>query len=174
MNWKNIKLLILDNDGVLTDGSIIYDNLGNEWKMFSAKDGLGIKLLEFTDIQIAVITGKTSQLLAKRCAELGIKKLYQGIRNKLKTTRNLLRELELDWENVAYLGDDWNDFPVMKRSAISAVTNDSFPDLKKKVDIILQNKGGENAVREFIEMILKKKGIYEETLAKFIDHLEHI
>ncbi|HCX72465.1 MAG TPA: 3-deoxy-D-manno-octulosonate 8-phosphate phosphatase, partial [Candidatus Cloacimonas sp.] len=112
---ENIKLLILDNDGVLTDGKIYYDDNRLETKAFSAKDGLGIKLLGFTDIKVAIITGRRSQILQQRCDDLGIKILFQKINNKLKVAEEILKNLDLDWQNVAYMGDDWNDFPVMER-----------------------------------------------------------
>jgi len=171
-DYKNIKLLILDNDGVLTDGRIIYDNNQLESKNFSAKDGLGIRLLQQTDIQLAIITGRTSKILEKRCSDIDIVHLYQSIRNKLKKTEELLKELDLTWENVAYLGDDWNDYPVIKRCAVSAAPADAFPNFKEKVDIVLTRKGGKGAVREFIELILKEQGIFDDTLEKLIDYLE--
>ncbi len=171
-DFKKIKLLILDNDGVLTDGKVIYDNHRTESKNFSAKDGLGIKLLSFSDIKLAVITGRESEILAQRCDDLQVTLLFQKVRNKLKKTRELLEELDLSWENVAFMGDDWNDYPVMKRCYISACPADAFPDLKEKVDHVTNRNGGEGAVREFIVHILKEKGIYEEVLEKFISHLE--
>ena len=173
-DFKKIKLLILDNDGVLTDGRIIYDDNKLESKNFSAKDGLGIRILQQTDIQLAIITGRTSRILEKRCSDIDIVHLYQGIRNKLKKTEELLKELDLSWENVAYLGDDWNDYPVIKRCGISATPSDAFPDFKEKVDIILTRKGGKGAVREFIELILKEQGIFNETVEKLVAYLETI
>ena len=172
-DFKKIKLLILDNDGVLTDGKIIYNNQQVESKNFSAKDGLGIRLLQQTEIKLAIITGRTSRILEKRCEDLDIKQLHQGIRNKLKRTNKLLSELQLSWENVAYLGDDWNDYPVMKRCAISATPSDAFDEIKERVDIVLQRKGGEGVVREFIELILKEKGIFDGTVEKLVTYLEN-
>ncbi len=172
--FDKIKLLILDCDGVLTDGKVVYDSNQNELKNFSAKDGLGIKLLSFSEIKIAIITGRKSEMLTKRCEELGITLLFQKIRNKIKKTEELLNDLHLGWENIAYLGDDWNDYPVMEKCQISAVPNDAFESIKNKVDIITKRKGGEGAVREFIEIILKEQGIYEEVVQKFISSLENM
>jgi 3-deoxy-D-manno-octulosonate 8-phosphate phosphatase (KDO 8-P phosphatase) len=171
-DFSKIKLLILDNDGVLTDGKIIYNENYIESKNFSAKDGLGIRLLQQTDLELAIITGRTSKILERRCEDLDIKYLHQKVRNKLAKTTNLLKELDLTWDNVAYLGDDWNDYPVMKRCAISATPADAFDTIKAEVDIVLQRKGGEGAVREFIEIILKEKGIFEDTVKKLTDYLE--
>lgn len=171
-DFNSIKLLILDNDGVLTDGSIIYDDQKIESKNFSAKDGLGIRLWQQANLQLAVISGRSSNVLTRRCSDLGIDHLYQGVRNKLQKTRELLKELSLDWRNVAYLGDDWNDFSAMKYCEISAVPADSFPDIQEKVDIVLTRNGGKGAVREFIELILKKKGILDESINSFIQKLD--
>ncbi len=171
MDFKKIKLLILDNDGVLTDGKIIYDNNQLESKNYNAKDGLGMKLLQFSGIELAIITGRTSKILEKRCNDLQIKLLFQGIRNKLRKTTGLLKELNLKWENIAYMGDDWNDIPVMEKCNISATPADAFEDIKSRVDLVMIRKGGEGAVREFIELILKEQGIYEESLQKLLDHL---
>lgn len=171
-DYNKIILLILDNDGVLTDGRIVYDNNHLESKNFSAKDGLGIRLLQQTDIQLAIISGRTSKILEKRCQDLDIKYLFQNVRNKSKKTEELLSELNLKWENVAYLGDDWNDYPVVKRCGISAAPADAFPDFKEKVDVVLSREGGKGAVREFIELILKEQGIFEEALEKLISYLE--
>ena len=131
MDFSKIKLIILDNDGVLTDGKIIYDNNKLESKNFNAKDGLGIKLLQFSDIKLAIITGRNSNVVEQRCDDLQIKLLFQGVRNKLKKTIELLKELNLDWENVAYMGDDWNDFPVMEKCNISVhwLTVNNFPSV---------------------------------------------
>jgi len=172
MEFSKIKLIILDNDGVLSDGKVIYDNNKLESKNFSAKDGLGIKLLQFSDIKLAIITGRSSDILEKRCDDLQIKMLYQGVRNKLKKTTELLKDLKLEWENVAYMGDDWNDFPVMEKCNISATPADAFDDIKNKVDLVAERNGGEGAVRELIELILKKQGKYEKCLQKLLDHLK--
>ena len=172
MDFSKIKLIIIDNDGVLTDGKIIYDNNKLESKNFNAKDGLGIKLLQFSDIKLAIITGRNSNVVEQRCNDLQIKLLYQGVRNKLEKTTKLLKDLNLDWENIAYMGDDWNDFPVMEKCNISAVPADAFDDIKSRVDLVTKRNGGEGAVREFIELILKKQGNYEESLQKLLDYLK--
>jgi len=172
MDFSKIKLIILDNDGVLTDGKIIYDNNKLESKNFNAKDGLGIKLLQFSDVKLAIITGRSSKVVEQRCDDLQIKLLFQGVRNKLKKTTELLKELNLDWENVAYMGDDWNDFPVMEKCNISATPADAFDDIKSRVSLVTKRNGGEGAVREFIELILIKQGKYEESLQKLLDHLK--
>jgi len=170
---SNIKLIILDNDGVLTDGKIIYNNNRIESKNFSAKDGLGIRLLSFSDIEIVIITGRQSEILAQRCDDLGIKHLYQMVRNKRKVVENLLKEMGMNWENVAIMGDDWNDYPVMQKAALVAVPQDTFEDLRSRADFVSERSGGNGAVREFIEYILKKQGKYEDVLQKLLSFLEN-
>ena len=172
-DYKKIKLLILDCDGVLTDGKIIYDDNRNEIRNFSAKDGLGIKLLPFANIQVAVISGKKSEILARRCEDLGIRHVFQKVRNKLKTAEELIEQLNLNWENVAFMGDDWNDFPIVKRAYITSAPADAFEDFQKKVDFVTRRNGGEGAVREFIEHILKEQGVYDKTVEKLVAHLEN-
>lgn len=174
MDFNKIKILILDNDGVLTDGKIIYNNDKIESKNYCAKDGLGIKLLQFSDIKLAIITGRKSKILQQRCDDLGIEILYQGIRNKFAETEKLLERLELKWENVAYLGDDWNDYPVLEKCGVSATPANAFEDLRERVDLITKRNGGEGAVREFIELILKEQGKYEDCLQKLLIRLKYL
>jgi len=170
----NIKLLILDCDGVLTDGKIFYDDNKRETKAFDAKDGLGIKMLDFTKIMIAVITGRNSTILARRCRDLKIKYLFQGIKNKRKKVSELLEDLNLEWGNVAYMGDDWNDFSAMQKAYFKAVPKDVMPDLKEKADFISSRKGGYGAVRDLIEYILKKRNEYDKTVSKLVSYLDSL
>jgi 3-deoxy-D-manno-octulosonate 8-phosphate phosphatase (KDO 8-P phosphatase) len=169
---NKVKLIILDNDGVFTDGKITYDNNGVESKNFTACDGLGIKMLTFTDIKVAIITGRESAILTRRCNDLKIEFLFQKVRNKLKIADQLRQELGLNWENIAVMGDDWNDYPLLSQAALSAVPHNAFDDLKSKVDFVASRKGGEGAVREFIELILKEQGKYDEVVEKLLAFLE--
>ena len=166
--WDKIKLLVLDCDGVLTDGRIIYGCGGEEMKNFDAHDGMGFLLMRHTIVQAAVITGRQSAALERRCADLGIKHLYQGVPNKLQVLGDMLKELQLNWDNVVYIGDDWNDIPCMFRCAASICPSDAMPDIRKLCDIVLQSPGGRGAVREGIEMILKHKGIYEQAVVAYL------
>ena len=170
---ENIKLIIFDSDGVLTDGKIIYTSDLVETRNFNARDGLGLKLLLYSDIKVAVISGKRTSTLKRRCNELGIKEVHQNVKNKLKKSELLLKKFQIQWENVAYMGDDWNDFPVIKRAAFSGIPSDGAKDMQSKVDFVSQFTGGNGAVREFIEFILKEKGIYEKILDKFLNDLEN-
>jgi 3-deoxy-D-manno-octulosonate 8-phosphate phosphatase (KDO 8-P phosphatase) len=169
---NKIKIIVLDCDGVLTDGKITYDNNQLELKSFSAHDGLGVKILSFSDIKVAVVTGRESQCLAKRCDDLKITLLYQAISNKRKTIESILAELNLDWENVAYMGDDWNDWPAMKKSGLKTAPANANNAIKERVDWIAPRNGGDGAVRDLIDYILKKQGKYESCVEKFLIHLD--
>jgi 3-deoxy-D-manno-octulosonate 8-phosphate phosphatase (KDO 8-P phosphatase) len=163
----------LDSDGVLTDGKIIYSAERIETRHFHARDGLGIKLLQCSDIKIAVISGKKTRTLTRRCTELGIKNLYQNIKNKVATTEKLLNKLNLNFENVAYMGDDWNDYPVIQKVGFSGIPADGAEEMKPNVDFVSDFAGGNGAVRQFIEHILKEKGIYEETLEALLHVIQN-
>ncbi|MBN1326989.1 MAG: HAD hydrolase family protein [Candidatus Cloacimonetes bacterium] len=173
MKIDQISLIITDCDGVLSDGKVIYGSDGSELKNFSAKDGLGIRLLGYTDIKIAVITGRSSEALIRRCSDLRISLLFQKIHNKKKCAEKLLNDLGLKWENTAVIGDDWNDYPILHRAALSAAPADAPSDLQDKVDLVTSKPGGAGAVRELIEYIIKAKGVYEQTIRQFINDLEN-
>ena len=166
---NDIKLIILDCDGVLTDGSIIYDEQRIESKHFNAKDGLGMRMVLNLGIEIAVITGRRSELLAQRCNDIGITHLHQHVRHKLRVAGELIEHLGLTWDNVAVMGDDWNDMPMLEKAGISATPADAFPDIKARVDLVTERKGGKGAVREFIEWILKGQNRYEEAVQTLLD-----
>ncbi len=171
INFKEIKLLILDCDGILTDGKIIYDNNFIETKNFSCYDGLAIQIVRHTNLKLAVITGRKSHCLEQRCKELGIELLYQGVKNKLVQSETLLTQLGLTWSETAYMGDDWNDYPAMKNAALKICPNNSFPNFKTHCDYVTERNGGDGAVREAIEYIFTKQELYEEILEKFLQHL---
>ena len=168
---KKIKLVCFDCDGVLTDGKIIYiqteDKTIFEQKNFSAKDGMGIMMLNRAGLIPAVITGRTSEVLTRRCKDLKIDHLYQNIEDKAEKMQELLTELALDWENLAYVGDDWNDYPILTKAGFAATPFDGDEAIKPFVDFIAQNKGGEGAVREIIDLILASQGLYEKAVEKF-------
>ncbi|MCB5225035.1 MAG: HAD hydrolase family protein [Candidatus Cloacimonadaceae bacterium] len=169
--WEKIKLLAFDCDGVLTDGRIIYDSAGGESKNFSAQDGLGFMLLWGTDIQTAVITGRESDLLKRRCQDLRISHLFQKIPNKLQIAQGLLKELGLGFNNMLFMGDDWNDIPLMNRAAVSVCPANAPESVKALCDVVTKAKGGHGAVRECIEYVLTRKGIFEEAVLKYLARL---
>jgi 3-deoxy-D-manno-octulosonate 8-phosphate phosphatase (KDO 8-P phosphatase) len=169
VNWEQIKLLILDCDGVLTDGRIIYGNDNLDLKQFDAADGMGIMLLSQIDLDIAVVSGRESDALAQRCRDLKIKLLHQGVANKLACVTQLLEELELDFDNVIYMGDDWNDVHCLHRAALSVAPQNAHPEIHKLVDMVTNHSGGRGAVRELIDFVLAKKGLYEKAINSYLE-----
>jgi 3-deoxy-D-manno-octulosonate 8-phosphate phosphatase (KDO 8-P phosphatase) len=170
-NAAEIRLLILDCDGTLTDGLIVYNDAGSESKHFSAKDGLGLHLAHLVGLDIAIITGRFSEMLARRCQDLHITHLLQKVSNKRLAADELLLELGLQWSQVAVVGDDWNDLPIMEPAAISACPSDAFPTFMKRVDVVLERRGGDGAVREFVERLLLARNQYDEAVDRLLDVL---
>lgn len=162
---KLIKLLILDVDGVLTDGKIIYNDSGEEIKAFDVKDGHGIKLLMRSGIEIALITGRESEVVLHRARDLGIEQVYQKVTNKMEVYEKILNDKKLEDENVGFVGDDLVDIPVLKRVGFSAAVLDAVSEVKEIADYIASKKGGGGAVREICELLLKAqnkwKGVTE-------------
>jgi len=161
----SIKLLILDVDGTMTSGKITYSNSGEEFKSFCVKDGLAIASWIRLGRSVAIITGRESKIVAKRAQELGIEHFYQKIKDKASKAEEIFKELNITWENVAAVGDDLNDYSMLKRAKISFLPANGISYLQDKVDVVLKAKGGEGAIREMIEYILKLEGLYEEFLA---------
>ena len=168
INWNAIKLIMFDCDGVLTDGKIIYTNDSVEIKNFSARDGMGFTILHKAGLPSAVVTARNSQALSQRCKELKINHLCQGIQIKLKESEKLLKQLKLKWNNVVYMGDDWNDIPVMKKAAFSVCPNDAAEEIKTMADMVTVKKAGEGAARECIDFVLCQKGIFEQTIQAYL------
>lgn len=166
-NLKEIKIIILDVDGTMTDGRITYDNNGVETKSFDVKDGMAISKAIQHGIKVAIITGRRSKVVEYRAAELGIVDIYQGISNKIETLDKLLNKYNMTYENVAYMGDDINDIPAMMRANYVGGTLDSVPDIEELLNFKSRYKGGEGAVREFIETILKEQGIWGKIIENY-------
>ena len=151
---QNIKLLALDVDGVLTDGSIYISPAGEVFKGFNAKDGMGISCALRSGLQIAVITGRQSPIVERRCEELGITLLQQGVKDKRLALEQMAQKLGLVREEIAYMGDDLNDIPAFKASGLNLVPADAAIEVMAVADIITKASGGRGAVREAITMIL--------------------
>lgn len=160
-----IQLIVLDVDGCLTNGQIIYTNSGEELKAFNVKDGLAIKNAAKLGIKVAIITGRKSAIVEKRAQELEVEYLFQGVKNKLQCLEEIIQKMEIELKNVAALGDDLNDLKMLKQCGLSASPNDGSIYVVKEVDIRLNQKGGEGAAREFIEYIFKVNGLEKQ----FID-----
>ena len=151
---QKIKLLALDVDGVLTDGSIYISPAGEVFKGFNAKDGMGISCALRSGLQIAVITGRQSPIVERRCEELGITLLQQGVKDKRLALQQMAQKLGLVREEIAYMGDDLNDIPAFKASGLYLVPADAAIEVMAVADIITKASGGRGAVREAITMIL--------------------
>ena len=151
---QKIKLLALDVDGVLTDGSIYISPAGEVFKGFNAKDGMGISCALRSGLQIAVITGRQSPIVERRCEELGITLLQQGVKDKRLSLQQMAQKLGLVREEIAYMGDDLNDIPAFKASGLNLVPADAAIEVMAVADIITKASGGRGAVREAITMIL--------------------
>jgi len=165
---KLIKLLVLDVDGVLTDGSIIYNDKGEETKVFNAKDGLGIRLLMEAGIEICIATGRSSKALHHRCENLGITRVFDGLNDKTAIPGVLLEQTGVTAEKIAAIGDDLPDLPLMKKVGVSIAVADAHEIVRKNADMITLAKGGAGAVREVCEAILKAQGHWENILDRFI------
>jgi 3-deoxy-D-manno-octulosonate 8-phosphate phosphatase (KDO 8-P phosphatase) len=165
---KNIRLLILDVDGVMTDGGIILDNEGNESKRFHVRDGHGVKMLNRAGIKTAVVTGRKSKVVEIRAKELGITDVYQKVYQKSAVYEELLMKYQCGDENVAFMGDDIVDVELLKRAGISAVPADADEEAKKYAGIIMTKCGGRGAVREFTDLILKSSGLWEKVSGEFL------
>ncbi len=164
---RDIRLLVCDVDGVLSDGKVFYSANGDEIKNFNIKDGLGIKLLQKLGIEVAIITGRDSPMVARRAQELGVSKLYQGKRNKIASFEELLSELALSDAQVAYAGDDLPDLPLLKRCGIAIAPADAAPQIRQIADIVTQQKGGEGCVREFVDLLIDSRDAWSTVLADF-------
>ena len=167
---KSVKLLMLDVDGVLTDGKIIYNDRGEEIKAFNVRDGHGLKLLMRAGIEIALITGRKSKVVLHRARDLGIKKVYQRGTNKIDIYEKILKGKKLKDIHVGFVGDDLVDIPVLKRVGFSAAVGDAIPEVKKVVDYVASKRGGEGAVREICELLLKVQNKWEGITERYRDN----
>lgn len=166
---KKIKLLILDVDGVLTDGSIILDNEGNEYKSFHVRDGHGIRMLISAGVRVALITGRHSKVVARRAHELGITEVFQKCFNKVVAYNTLLKKYGLSDQETAYIGDDIVDAPIMARVGLPATVSDSVDEIKKYALLVTRQRGGRGAVREVADVILKAKGLWQEMFDEYFE-----
>lgn len=164
---EGIRLLLLDVDGVMTDGRIIYDGNGLETKFFNVKDGHGIKMLQRFGIEVGIITGRTSLVVDLRARELGIGLVYQGALKKLESYDDVKRKTGLDDAQIAYMGDDVIDVPVMRRVGFSAAPCDALPEVLAVADLVTSCAGGRGAVREVCDLILKGRGFWGQVMERY-------
>jgi 3-deoxy-D-manno-octulosonate 8-phosphate phosphatase (KDO 8-P phosphatase) len=165
---KQLKLLILDVDGVLTDGRLFFDEHGKEYKCFHARDGHGIKLLQQSGVEVAVISGRKSQSVAIRMQNLGVKHVYQGHENKRAAFAELLQNLNLRPEQVAHVGDDVLDLPIMLQAGFAVAVFDAHFAVKQRADWCTQSPGGLGAVREVCDLIMQVHGTFDVMLQTYL------
>lgn len=164
---KDIKLLILDVDGVLTDGGIIYNDNGLETKVFNAKDGLGIRLLMEAGFDLCIVTGRRSKALHNRCKNLGIELVFDNVRDKASVFNRILDQTGRSASEVAFMGDDLPDISLMKSVGLGIAVADAHKVVQNAADMVTAAKGGDGAVREVCELLLKVQGRWDEIIARF-------
>ena len=165
---KEIKLLLLDVDGVLTDGSIVYGNSGTELKAFNIKDGFGIRLLREAGVEVGIITARRSEAVERRAQDMKLAHLYQGVGNKIEAFAEILAAQKLIPQQVAYMGDDWLDLPLLSRVGLAVTVADGVAEVKAVAHYVTRQDGGRGAVRELCELIIEAKGQREELLARYL------
>lgn len=165
---KKIKLVILDIDGVLSTGMLYYGEHGETFKPFHVHDGVGIRMLQRAGIAVAIISAKRSEPLIKRLSDLDIQHVYLGHESKLPAYQKLKADLGLKDDEIAYMGDDLPDLPVLTCAGLAATVANGVDEVKQHVDYIAKNKGGKGAVREFCEMLLKAQNKYEGVIKSYL------
>ncbi len=165
---KKLKLLILDVDGVLTDGKLFFDNEGNEYKAFHARDGHGIKLLQQTGVDVAVISGRRSNSVIIRMKQLGIKHVYQGYENKISAFHEIIEKIAIKPEQAAHVGDDLLDLPLMTRVGLAVAVQDANFVVKQHADWCTTLSGGCGAVREVCDLIMQAQGSFDDIVSGYL------
>jgi len=170
LELQQIRLLAMDVDGVLTDGSLNIGAEGELFKAFNAKDGMGISLAMRNGLEIALITGRRSEIINRRAEELGITLLYEGVKDKALQLKQIAAERGISLDEIAYMGDDLNDLPAMVQAGISFAPADAAKDVLKAVNAVASCNGGRGAVREIIELILEAQGKWENIVKAYMSH----
>lgn len=167
---QNIKLVVLDVDGVLTNGQLTFGNQGELMKTFHAQDGLGITLAHTVGLKTAIITGRKSPMVELRCAELNITDIYQGKQSKIASLHELMKKYDLSLEEIAYVGDDLNDLPILVRVGLPCAVANAAPEVKEHAKLVTECSGGHGAVREVLEYILKSQGKWEDIIQSYLQN----
>ena len=161
---QKIKLLILDVDGVMTNNLLHYCDDGSEIKSFNTRDGHGMVMLQKSDVDIAIITGRASPLVTKRMADLKVKHVHQGVPDKLPTFLALTETLNIRLDEIAYIGDDILDLPILTQVGLSATPADGDDEVKSRVDYVSDFEGGRGCVRQMCELIMKSQGTWQKQM----------
>lgn len=157
---QRVRVLVLDVDGVLTDGRLLYLPDGRELKVFHARDGLGVQLMIASGCPVALISGRKSDAVRLRAHELGIELMFLGIEDKVATLEQIVDMLQIDLEEVAYIGDDLPDLPLLERVGLGFAPADAAPEVRSSAHVVLRASGGQGAVREACERVLKAQGAW--------------
>lgn len=163
-----IRLVIFDVDGVLTDGSLFFSDRGEEFKIFNARDGHGIKMLQGSGVDVAILSGRRSAAVQVRMEALGVRHVYQGLEEKGTAFDTLLNQLGISVDAVAYVGDDVIDLPVMRRVGLAIAVNDAHPLVQQHAHWQTIHAGGRGAAREVCELIMEAQGTLQTTLARYL------
>ncbi len=163
-----IKLVVFDVDGVLTDGSLFLGDDGQEYKAFHSRDGHGMKMLQASGVDIAIITGRTSRVVQHRMDNLGIRHIYQGQLDKLPAFEELLQKLDITPDHAAYVGDDVVDLPVMRRAGLAVAVQDAHPLVKEHAHWCTPTGGGRGAARDLCELVMRTQGTLDNQLARYL------
>ena len=166
---KPVRLILSDVDGVLTDGGVVYDNEGVEHKKFHVRDGLGIKLWQDAGHTFGILTARNSHIVQVRAAELGIGIVCQGFADKLSKAREIIAEVGVDPSEVCFIGDDLPDLPVIREVGLGVAVADAASDVRESANYVTKCRGGEGAVREVIEMILRAQMRWEDIIRPYTD-----
>jgi len=161
---SRVRMLVLDVDGVLTDGRLYFDNQGNELKTFSTRDGLGMRALLTQGIGLALITGRQSRIVEQRAAQLGVTHVYQGRTDKLNAFNELLSETGMEEQTICFAGDDWIDIPVLDRAGLAVTVPEADDLVKSRAHWVTSRDGGNGAVREICDLILASQGLDRKVL----------
>lgn len=164
---KSVQLLLLDVDGVLTDGSITYSTDSGETKSFNTQDGLGIRLLQESGVAVGIITARTSEAVTRRAQDLHLHHIYQGQSDKLLVFEEILKKTGLRPPQTAYMGDDWLDLPILNRVGFAAAPANAVPEVRQRVHYTAERSGGRGAVREVCDLILEAQGQLDRMRAQF-------
>ncbi len=164
---RAVRMIVFDVDGVLTDGSLYFGDDGQEYKAFNSRDGHGIKMLRSSGVEPAIITGRSSQVVSNRARNLGIVHLFQGADDKLEAFEKLLASVQLTTEQIAYMGDDLVDLPVLRRCGLAIGVPDAPEEVKARCHYITRADAGRGAAREACELIMRAQGTWAAQLALY-------
>jgi 3-deoxy-D-manno-octulosonate 8-phosphate phosphatase (KDO 8-P phosphatase) len=165
---SRIELILSDVDGVLTDGGIVFDNQGIETKKFHIRDGLGIKLWQRAGYEFGILTARSSQIVKLRAAELGVNIVRQGFEDKLPAAQEIMRQLNLQPDQVCYIGDDLTDIPVLRHVGLGVAVADAADETRSAADHVTRKPGGSGAVRELVEELLRARKRWDDLIRKYL------